>query len=225
MALGLLFLVIGGVMGWILGSNYMQSQGQLISGTVPGIGGGPGEVVQETSKASDFRVKVSSAIHEHAVVTGDYLKAIIDGKDTTALKSALDKNTNNITGIFENLYGNKVTSDFLPMWNDHINQYVAYAKAVKIGDEKSKNRAKDNLGVMVDQMQNSIQNLDPKISAGQFADYMREHVAGTLLLIDAHAVKNDSQVAQLETNNFDQAGRFADYITQVIVSHDPNSFK
>lgn len=221
-----LALFIGGVIGWMAEDTFTNTANdQASSGMVPGIGGGPDNEIQNnqsqpsfSSNVSNFRVNMNSLLKEHAVLASDYLINLYDGKNVSALKSGLDTNSIKIADTFGSIYQDEARSQFLQMWERHIELYSDYTQALKNNRENDANQARQELENMAERMGEMMVSFDSNFSQQQIADLMQEHVRLTLAIVEAHSEGDSQSVVNNKTAGFMQAGRFADYIGQVIAS-------
>lgn len=218
-------LVVGGVMGWAIGSFITPMVNEPIStGVVPGIGGGP-EVTRSvgpyTTNTADFRVELDSLFKEHGVLASEYLKNIHDRKDGAAIKAQLDQNTNKVGDVIGRVYGGEARGQFLEMWNMHIMEYENYAKALRDNNNDAKTRAHTTLITQAEEMGRFLNQLDGNFSAQRITTLMNEHVQLTLNIIEAHAAEDTTALASNIKAAYEQAGEFANYVGQVIFSSRP----
>lgn len=213
-------------MGWIGGSYItpVERVEQSATGFVPGIGGGPEEaeqVVPYTNTMSDFRVQLNSLLKEHTVLASEYLKNIHDNKDGAAFKTQLDQNTEILSEMVGEMYGNDARRQFQDLWNTHMAYYVSYTHALREGQMEEAQRAEDSLLLHAQRTGETMQQVDRNFSQARITDLMSEHVRLTLAVINAYAAGNDELLSINMKRAYDQAGEFADYLGQAIAASRP----
>jgi hypothetical protein len=217
------FLVLGAIIGWVLATQYEASR-DLIQPQA-GVGGGPAPTqVTSNTKASDFRVQVQALVREHTTLAGQYVQKIIEGEDPSVLKSALDKNTQMLSGIISSVYNGNSGTDFNMLWNDHIQAYADYTNAVKNNDADDKLSIRNSLAGMSDDFERLMDSIN-QIPVDSIGIFMQDHVLGTLSLADAAEQQDEAKVVDLSNKNLEQAGKFADYLSEIVISEKPDLFR
>lgn len=170
------------------------------------------------------RVKLQALLNEHGILTGSYLTALYDGKDTTDSAKNLDENSQKLADFVSGLGAPK--DRFLTMWQDHIKGYEDYTQALKTQNQTGTADAKAGLDTQADKMGEMINKLLPSISPEHGTDLMKEHIDLTLSIIDAHA-KGDSvtyaaEVAKAAAQATKFGSELADGFEQSVKSPDPS---
>lgn len=175
--------------------------------------------------ASTLRATINSLLKEHTVLAGLTLTNMYDGKDITRLSQLMEANANEIGTLVQNLYGQNARDQFMSLWMQHMAEYRNYTIARKSNNTQQMTQARDNLTTIATNMGNLLGRTSKNMPANTVTALMAEHVAGTLSLVDAYAAKDLTRVADLTKNNYDQAGKFADTVTQGILLDKPTTFK
>lgn len=217
--------VLGGLSGYLIKGN-QQLISPSSSGFISGIGGGPAQANDQNSsnfysKLSDFRVKLNNLFAEHAVLGADYLSNLYEGKDVSAIQPKIDQNSTQLADQIGNFYGDNAKKQFLEMWNKHISLYSEYTLSVKSKNNDRKHNARQSLYNLSAKMGEMLKNLDNNFSQQSITNLMNEHINLTLAIVDSNASSDDQAVANNKSSAFEQAGKLADYIGQVMASSHP----
>lgn len=211
----------GGITRTIDFSQYLNNNDGL---PTTGTGGGAGSSVPAISVA-DLQLTLNNLLTEHAVLTSQYLQEVYDSKDTTTSEQLLNANTQNITNVFDIIYGNNAATGFTKLWQDQLSQYKNYTVALKNNDQNGMTQSKAALDNGASSLGQAVNQIDPNIPKGSVTQMMTDRTSLTLDYITAHANKNETGVASGFKQSFDQAGQMADALTQAIVYSKPNMFQ
>lgn len=227
---GFLPLLIAGIVGVVLGvgiGNAWATKNFEANTAQYGVGGGPNVQAltpNAHTKAADLRVKLHSLLKEHAVLTATGLKQIYDGKNNEfeITKNAQAQNSQDLSNVIQSVYGAQVKSEFDGLWNDHINQYEAYARALRANNAKGMSDAKQTLdehSQMLDSLLKAGSNINTDIKG-----LLDEHVKITLTIVDAYAKRNYADVEKYQKDAYEQAGKIADTLTNVFIKIRPADY-
>jgi hypothetical protein len=208
----LLIVLLVGIFGFVA-----LNRNQSISGDrqfIPGIGGGPGDLVSPEPSATPIRQELQSLLTQHGALASTHLEDIFDNRDDSETLTNLNNNSSQIIDFMVKQGASQ--DEFSRMWNGHITEYEKYTKALKNNDQAGMADAKHNLTAQAQHMGIMINNLLPKVPADQAQQLMQEHGDLTLSIIDAHA-KGDSQakLVQMEKAN-DNAIKMASILANAI---------
>lgn len=219
--LGLLGLIAGLLIGWgVTAATTPDSSLPTV-----GVGGSPDGAQSATSKASNLRINLNSLLREHGVVGLQFLQNVYDGKETDALTSMISTNSNNILDLVGMVWGNEAKDEFGKMWTDHMNLYRTYTEALKNKDNARKTEAKQDLQELADKMGNAFSSRDQKVNAGDFSRMMEDHINITLDTIETYAAGDNDAVTNNMKEGYDQAGVFADFLTNAALNANPDLFR
>lgn len=207
-------------MGW--GVALTTAPNPTETGMQVGIGGGPG-IEEESTRSSISQSKLQSLFREHGTLAILHMQAIYDGKDPSATADQITKNSREVSSIIGTAYGAEARTNFSTMWQQHINYYEEYAKALKTGDQKKINETKYKLDSLALEMGDMIHQFSPNISADAVTKYTNEHVMLTLSAVEAYASKNQTEYVTQVKSAGDQAGRYADFMYKGIQDARPDT--
>ena len=103
--------------------------------------------VSARASAADLAVRLQALLGQHSVLAADLMRSRIRGDDTFAhaADAALSGNTDAMTDLVGQLFGDATASKFGPMWSDHVVALFAYAGAVADHDESARKRSRNDL--------------------------------------------------------------------------------
>jgi hypothetical protein len=158
----------------------------------------------QSQAAGDLRTNLTASLAEHTLLAGNATAAILGNRpaEFQAASAALSQNSTKIAGLIGSLYGGNANTNFLPLWQRHIQYYADYANAIKAGDEASRQQATSNLmqwsvdmGALLsspaqfNSAAGSMQMGSMSSNAG-VTQMMQQHVMDTMKVIDAQAANN-----------------------------------
>ncbi len=164
---------------------------------------------------SSLRLNANVLTREHGVLASVHLQDLYDGKDISASSQLLEANGQQLADVM-GLADNQSREEFLRVWRSHIREYENYTRALREGNDGQRSQARQNLDSLSNEFGNLTNSLIPSISPGEAAGMMREHIAITLSIVDAHAQGNTTAKVNQMKAGYDQAGRFADRLVSGI---------
>ena len=211
-AIALVALFIGGVLGWGFKSTVLAGTPLPVSNLpMVGIGGGPGTSSNDATNV----VSLNNLLVQHTVLMTLHLQEVYDGKDTSASSQQIKDTGQQIANLIGGQYGDSAKNDFLSLWQKYVTEYEDYARALKSNDANTMTTAKTNLANLSDEMGGYLNTVDSDISPTQVTTMMNDHVMLTLSTVDAYARKDQGAVDRQIKAASDQATEFAAYLIQV----------
>lgn len=151
--------------------------------------------------------QLRSLMQQHASLSANALMARFDQRaDYPNWQQAVDQNTQQLGSLIGSVYGMQAQSDFLTIWQNHIDALNGYVDAVKTNDQNAKNQALGGLSDFVKNIssffynhQSTQQNLE-SLFQGHINDETRivdDHSSGNQQLIPgvlAHASQDANMI-------------------------------
>ncbi|KPV40541.1 hypothetical protein [Alicyclobacillus ferrooxydans] len=126
--------------------NHMFQVGDAISGGIVKEFPQKFGKVNPDTPAANLRVQLDELLGEHADLALLSMYAGYAGSaDFSALAGQLSTDTNQLTSAIQSIYGDAAASQFKAMWQQHINDFVAYVQATTKQDGAGQQQALDNL--------------------------------------------------------------------------------
>ncbi len=166
--------------------------------------------------SADLRLNLTKLMIEHAVMASLDLQNLYDGKDTSPTQNILDNNTNALSAIIAQVYGNDIGSQFNSLWTQHLQDYEQYTVSLKNNDEAGMQQAQENLSNVSQQLGQLLASNNNAVNAGDITNMMNEHVSITLNMIQAYSQQDLAGVVNLMKQGTDQAQAFADNLASVL---------
>jgi hypothetical protein len=97
--------------------------------------------------AADHAVELQALLGQHSVLAADLMRSRIRGDDdfVQAANAALGKNTDAMTALVGQLFGDAAAKAFGPMWSEHVVSVVDYGGAVASQEEQALTQARTEL--------------------------------------------------------------------------------
>ena len=135
--------------------------------------------------ATGLRVTLSQLLGEHAFLLMETMRAASLGEgEEAALRSALDDHTANVRDAIASVYGDAGGDAFGALWQDHIDLLIAYADAVRDGDEAARGEAERGLDQYVADLAAFLESANPAFRAEEEAAALRIHVDQLMAFTD-----------------------------------------
>ncbi|MFC7528718.1 hypothetical protein [Actinoplanes sp. GCM10030250] len=96
---------------------------------------------------ADLAVRLQALLGQHSVLAAGLMRSRIRGDDdfVQAANAALGKNTDAMTDLMAQLFGEDMVNEFSPMWAEHVVELVAYASALAAHDDAAREHAREEL--------------------------------------------------------------------------------
>jgi hypothetical protein len=106
-----------------------------------------GAVAAAPASAADRAVLLQALLGQHSVLAADLMRSRIRGDDdfVQAANAALGRNTDAMTALVGQLFGDAAAKAFAPLWSQHVVAVVEYGGAVADQDDDARAHAKEEL--------------------------------------------------------------------------------
>jgi hypothetical protein len=159
----------------------------------------------QQNTAADQAVRLQALLGQHSVLAADLMRSRIRGDDdfVQAANAALGKNTDDMSKLVGQLFGDGAAKSFAPLWSQHVVGLVTYAGALADHNESARKTARaELLGY-----ENKLADFFSAASAGRLprADAraaVHEHVDHLTGQADAYADKDYRTADQLYRQGF-----------------------
>jgi hypothetical protein len=136
--------------------------------------------------ATELRVTLGQLLGEHAYLLMETMRAAALGQgEEPALHAALDDHTGNLRDAVAGIYGEAAGDGFEALWQDHIDLLIAYANAVREGDDAAKAATEQGLDQYVTELAAFLESANPALRADDEAAALRIHVDQLMSFIDS----------------------------------------
>ncbi len=175
---------------------------------------------------SDLRVALNNLLQEHTLLAGMAADALVGNRQPAAQAAAtvLDANSQELAGLVGSFYGTDQQQQFLQLWRRHIADYAQYAQATTVGDEASKDAARQDLNGFVQDFDNFFSSANPNIAPGSLVQPMSMHTMGTLQVIDALGAKDYMTAFTMGKAGAEMAAQMGDPLSVAIAAQFPGQF-
>ena len=174
-----------------------------------------------------LRTALTRLLGEHvALVVATMRATVADTADQPSLADAVNGNTQDLAGAIDALFGAAAAKGFQELWADHVDQLMAYARAVAEHDPAGQDRAR-----------RALQGFEQAFAT--FLDAATEHRLGQpalaqafvmhdrmlLAQVDAYGAKDYTQAHELSYQTYDEmftvSGRLATAIGSTVARRLP----
>jgi hypothetical protein len=184
------------------------------------IGGDP------ASKASDLLTALNAGLQEHAFLASAATNAALGGRadEFTSAKTALDANSDALTGVIGGIYGPDGGKAFAPLWKQHIDFLVDYTTAVGAKDQPKADKAMADLLAYTEAFGAFINTASPKLTKDAVAELIKTHVFTLKDVIDAQAAKEFDKAYVFERTAADHMTMIASNLAITVVAQFPKNY-
>lgn len=177
-----------------------------------------------SSPGVDLRLTLDRLLGEHASLGIVGLNKVIAGEeDATAVITALEGNTEDLSAAIGSVYGDEAADAFQKMWEEHIGFFAAYATGVKEEDEQAKKQARAQLAGYQENFSkflNEATGLDAQAAAGALG----MHVEQLTTAMDQFGAGNYEQSYATERDAYAHMFGTGDALAGAISEQKPDEF-
>ena len=106
------------------------------------------------NSAADLAVRLQGLLGQHSVLAADLMRSRIRGDDdfVQAANAALGKNTDAMTALVGQMFGDAAAKAFGPMWSEHVVSVVDYGGAVASQEQQALTQARKEIVASEDKL-------------------------------------------------------------------------
>ena len=183
-----------------------------------------------SSPAADLRVALNRLLSEHASLAMEAMRQGIDTGDLedpefVAAATALQGNTDDLTGAIESVYGADAGGAFRAQWEAHIGFFVDYTVGLATDDQAAQDAALDELAGYRDDFADFLDTATGGgLPSDAAADALQMHVDQLVAQIDAYAADDFDGAYATARDAYAHMGMTADALSLAIIQQDPDTF-
>ncbi|MBM2614177.1 hypothetical protein JIG36_01230 [Actinoplanes sp. LDG1-06] len=157
------------------------------------------------SSPADLAVQFEALLGQHSVLAANMMRSRFRGDDdfVQAANASLGKNTNDMTALVGQLFGDATAQKFRPLWSEHVVTLFAYAGALADHDDAARSEALEELteyeGELAAFFSGASQGRLPLATARSLVVMHIEHLTGQA---DAYAAGNYAKADALSRAGF-----------------------
>ena len=176
--------------------------------------------------APGLRVTLERQLGQHVVLATEAMRAGVTGsEDFDAAAAALDRNTQELTGSIEAVYGADGAEAFEGMWSDHIDFFVQYTVGVAEDDTDAQDEALERLDAYREDFGAFLEEAtEGQVSAGEIAEGLQVHVDQLVTQIDAFAEEDYDTAFTVSREAFGHMFMTAQALAGAITGQFPDEF-
>jgi len=222
-------MIDGGMMsdGGMMWEGGPIAEGGLIIDSGPKADAGFGQSCKPNSPAltpaSNLRGSLTGLLVEHVGLMAVVARAGVPQLEKSPATSVIDQNTVALANIVREAWGPSQAAQFRTLWRLLVQQLLAYAAAVKTGDDAAANAAQQPIEATVDQLAAWAAQADPSLGAGDFKTNLQDNVHLTAASMEAAATGNPAMFTRLQIAAR-QMTRTAAALSQSIIASHPDQY-
>ena len=179
---------------------------------------------------ADLRVALNRLLSEPASLAMEAMRHGVDQGDLedpvfVAAVTALQGNTDDLTGAIESVYGADAGDAFRTQWEAHIGFFVDYTVGVATDDQAAKDAALAELAGYRDDFANFLDTATGgNLPSDAAADALQMHVDQLVAQIDAYAADDFAGAYATAREAYAHMGMTADALALAIIQQAPDTF-
>ncbi len=145
--------------------------------------------------AAQTRSTLNGLLQEHVILAAAATSATLGGRadEFTATGTALEANSNALTGTIAGVFGDEVGKTFDPLWKKHITMVVNYTQGLATKDTGKQEQAVNELTAYAGDFGAFINSVLPDLTKEAVTDLVKEHITSLKSVIDAQAANDQVQ--------------------------------
>jgi hypothetical protein len=174
-----------------------------------------------------LRAALTELLGEHvALVVATMRSTVADTADQPSLADAVNGNTQDLTGAIDALFGAAAAKGFQDHWADHVDQLMAYARAVAEQDTAGQERARRTLRGFEETFATFLDDAtEHRLGQPALAQAFVMHDRMLLAQIDAYGAEEYTQAHDLSYQTYDEmftvSGQLATAIGSTVAKRLP----
>jgi hypothetical protein len=174
-----------------------------------------------------LRAALTRQLGEHvALVVATMRATVADTADQPSLADAVNSNTQDLAGSIDALFGAAAAKGFQEHWADHIDELMAYTRAVAEKDAAAQERARRNLQGFEQTFATFLDDAtEHRLGQPALAQAFVMHDRMLLAQIDAYGAKDYAQAHELGYQTYDEmftvSGQLATAIGSTVAERLP----
>lgn len=144
-----------------------------------------------------LRTTLTAKLQEHVYLAGLATGSILAGRDVKSDLEALDANSVEISEAISAIYGETAGEAFLKLWRQHISLFVDFTRATSRKDAAAMATARTALDGYSGTLATFLGGANPKLEKAALAADLTDHINSLLVVIEAQAAKDPSEVNKL----------------------------
>ena len=175
--------------------------------------------------AVDLAVTLDRLLGEHALLAVLVTRAgLTDAADRDAALAALDENSAELAAAIRSIYGDDAGDAFGRLWDEHIDQYLAYVEAVQAGDERAMDDAREGLRRYRSEFGALLTDANPELSESALQSMLTAHTNHLLEQVDAFAVEDYEAAYAVTREAYAHMGELAQALAVAISAQFPDRY-
>jgi hypothetical protein len=184
----------------------------------------PGRDVM-VSPALDLRVALDRLLGEHTFLAVELMRAgFAGGDEAAAARAAVDDNSADLTDAITSVYGDDAGKQFASLWDEHVDAYATYIKALADGDDAAADGARSTLEAYGAQFGAFLSAANPNLSADGVEKLLDGHTKHLLDQADAYAAGDYSEAYQIGREAHQHIQQVSDALAIAIAEQFPEIF-
>jgi hypothetical protein len=177
------------------------------------------------SPALDLRVTLDRLLGEHTFLAVELMRAgFAGGAEAAAARAAVDDNSADLTEAVTSVYGDGAGTQFASLWDEHVDAYATYIKALADGDDAAADAARSTLEAYGAQFGAFLASANPNLTAGGVEELLDGHTQHLLAQADAYAAGDYSEAYQIGREAHHHIQQVSDALAIAIAEQFPEIF-
>jgi|GEM_PF-6722714 len=171
--------------------------------------------VQGFQRTTTLRTRLENAMKEHAVIGGiAFIARYEDSSYLPQLQQQVQQNTDQLTTLIGQLYGQDKENQFRTLWNNHIDLLNQYTDARKTNNMYQLQQVNQQLHNTANELAAFFTQNNPSQQA-MMQQMIQIHIDDEKAIIDAHAFGQNDNLINLFLQAAQHASMMADQIVQI----------
>jgi hypothetical protein len=177
------------------------------------------------SPRTTLRLTLGRLLGEHLVLAAEAMRAgLVERADANAAGASLNENSAELAAAIGKVFGTDAQNAFADVWGRHVDAYLAYIEAIRVGDAGARQAALDSLHAYHMTLAEFIHSAIPSLAVSDLESLISHHVTALVNQVDAAAAGDHVRTVTVTREAYAQMFVVGDALGNAIAAQFPERF-
>jgi hypothetical protein len=177
------------------------------------------------SPRTTLRLTLGRLLGEHLVLAAEAMRAgLVERADANAAGASLNANSAELAAAIGKVFGTDAQNAFADVWGRHVDAYLAYIEAIRVGDAGARQAALDSLHAYHMTLAEFIHSAIPSLAVSDLESLISHHVTALVNQVDAAAAGDHVRTVTVTREAYAQMFVVGDALGNAIAAQFPERF-
>ena len=177
------------------------------------------------SPRSDLRLSLDRLLGEHVVLAAEAMRAgVRQSPAFEAARESIYANSADLEAAIADIYGADTGRQFEDVWNEHVDAYLAFVKALGSNDDAKREASLGRLHAYHDQIAQLLARANPLLDGAAVGDLIRRHVQALITQAEATAADDPARAIAATRDGYEGSFEVGAALAEAIGRQFPERF-